>query len=1012
MPEPQASSTRPGELIAGRWRLAREIGRGTTGRVWQAHDEHLEREVAVKVLEFGTGHRDEEMVARFEREIRVTARLSHPGIATVFEAAEDDSCQPCYIMTLARGRTLDQFLAELRQSPDQWRTMPLIDRLTLFLKLLGIMHYAHSQSVVHRDLKPANIVVGDYGELWILDWGLARDLKEERETERAYEQVFDQQPTPPPEVQVVLPGDKPPTQRAEAATVIMDDAGTAPIAHDAASTDRIPTPAEGRPATSARLRPASESQRRGTTSESRRSPSTESVRRSSMRLSRSTHFGQVLGSPAYMPPEQAHGRSAVVDQRADIYSLGSILVELLTLRTPQEMGEHESLVEFLARIKKGDRKTLKDLWSDAPQQLHVIAEWALARDPHDRYPDCEVFAQDLRHLLAHLSESYSEAERARLAKEREGAWRPLGRWDFSANPDSGPFTLPSTAWCGETVGHVHHPELGGMLIGGYGLQIYPLGIEVGDDIRLSVELELVKGEEVWLLARGADPRRSYQFRLGAFEGRWITVQRAGGGQQPLDAELLTMRPMRDGDTTSARMIRRPAHHRLVVECEGQVLRFHVDGQEPLVFRDLDPISVAPGHHLALATFKSQALVRTLGVERRHSPKMVPSYTVGNELLRLGLHRDAEAWYRRFLAEHADAEEAAEASFLRCMSIVRSGDHAAGAEALRAFLSEHLDHPLARDAIFVLARVQSERQGGNLRAALRELLGYQESGDVVRTRFCLWIMPLISARIAHGGLTTEVEHDLEQLAKLMRGSPDEQALMGTMSRWLSTHLRSWLGHLVDRNDGTAIAACRDSMRRARAHGYAITIREPRLLADYARLGRELAATNDPAQTVVVLGRGEDRPTTLFDYVRDSLALIGLGHATLVLESLQGGEELTAVERVLRAGLRRRNGLTAQATEDLEWCFRLTDQLETSRTSLVMLFAARLGCLALGYLPATLVLDGLDTVRDDIMHAPLMALTAWTCESHGDLANARTLYTHLAAEGSGFALIGRQGLERLG
>ncbi|MEK7415204.1 MAG: protein kinase [Planctomycetota bacterium] len=985
--------TKQGELVAGRWRVVRELGSGTSGRVWQAKDEHLDRDVAVKVLEAALT--DEEQAQRFEREIRVTARLQHPGICAVFEAVTDDGGRPCYVMTLARGRTLDRFLEDLKQTQDHWRTWPLVDRLTLFLKLLDILHYAHNQGVVHRDLKPANIVIGNYGELWVLDWGLARDLRADQSIERAYDAVFS--------------GDEKNTEtvakrsstsaRLDTATVIMSGPDALPQAAQAnepplIETDRI----------SARPSP-------GNTGRSDRLRNTESQRRNSLRVSRSTHFGQILGSPAYMSPEQARGQASVVDQRTDVYSLGSILVELMTMHTPQEMGDKEPLVDFLSRIRKGDRRTLRDLWPDAPEKLATISEWALAKDPQDRYPDCEVFAQELRTLLTQVSEQYSEFERRKLAQEREGAWKSLGRWDFAASPDPGPFKLSSASWCGEQVGHVHHPELGGMLIGGYGLQIYPLDVQVGDDVRVSTELELVQGEEVWILARGTDPLYSYQFRLGAYEGRWVTISRARGAKDPLDAELLTMRSVRDGETTT-NVHRHARTHRLIVECEGQVLRFHVDDHEPIVFRDLNPVSVAPGVTLAIATWKTQALVRNLIVERRQSPLMVPIYTCGNEFLRLGMHQEAEAWYARFLAEHPDNPMRVEASFLRCMAVVKRGDLAASAEALRDFLSDHLDHVLARDAIFTLAKVQYDRNGGSLRAAIRELLGYQESGDVVRTRFCLWIMPLIGAQVEHGGITTEVEHDLEHLSRLMRGSPDENALMGTISRWLSSHLRTWLNHLVDRNDSVAIAACRDTMRRARTLGYTITIREPRMLSEYARISREIRHDGDPARTVMVIGRGEDRPTTLFDFVRDSLVLIGLGAGKPVLDSLAGDEGLTPVERVLRAGLRRTLNDPAGAQADLEWCFCLTDELETSRTSLTKLFAARLGCLALGYLPASLVLDGLSTIRADTLHSPLLALTAWTCECHGDRLTALQLWRELAIDGSGFSLVGKQGIERLG
>ncbi|MCS6970366.1 MAG: serine/threonine protein kinase [Planctomycetes bacterium] len=980
---PTTASNRAGELIGERWRLQREIGHGTTGRVWLAWDEFLEREVAIKILEAALG--DREMQLRFEREIRVTARLQHPGICTVFEHARDAAGRPCYVMTLARGRDLDRVLEELRQAPQHWRSWPLVDRLTTFLQLLDVMQYAHSQGVVHRDLKPANIVLGRYGELWVLDWGLARDLHEELTVEAAWDAAFahaEQRAEQRAAAQV----------RSDAATLIMDDPET--------ETRQLPTVA---PVPSSRLSST-------TRSHASDRHSTAIHRRTSARLARSTHFGQILGSPAYMSPEQALGRSSIVDKRSDVYSLGCILVELMSLHSPQEMRPGEALIDFIARIRRGERQTLRELWPEAPSALLAITECALARDPQDRYPDCERFALELRALLNQVSESYARQEAERLARERAGAWRSIGRWDFAANPEMGPFSVPPLAWCGEEVGQVHHPELGGLLLGGYGLQIYPLAIEVGDDVRLSIEADLIQGQELWILTRGIDPTQCYQFRYGAYEGRWLAICRARGAPDPHAAELLTMRPLREGETTT-RLQQAARVLRLTVECEGQALRLRLESEDALIFRDINPISVAPGRTLAIATWKTQAVIRSIAVERRHAPLMVPSYRVGDELLRLGMSEHAERWYARFLAEHPDSELAPEAAFLRCMAIAKRGDLAVAAEALRSFLAENIEHELARDAIFVLAKVQYERHSSSLRAAIRELLGYQESGDVVRTRFCLWIMPLIGAQVAHGGITAEVENDLEQLTILMRGSPDETAILATLARWLAHHLRLWLNTAVDRNDAVAIAACRVAMRRLRELGLNIGIREPRLLADYARLARELQGGDDPGRTIMVIGRGEERPTALFDFVRDSLAFVGLGAGRAVLAALEG-EDPTPVERVLRACLRRRIGLIEGAREDLDWCFRLTDELETSRTSLTKLFAARLGCLAQGYLPAGLVLEGLETIRADLMHAPLAALTAFTCETFGDPETARRLWRQLAAEGTGFALIARQGLERLG
>ena len=198
------------KLINGRYALLREIGRGSTGRVFAAWDHALEREVAVKILDQSLAD-DQEIVSRFQQEIRFTARLNHPGIVAMFEAGRMPDGAGCYFMSLARGASLESHIEKLKTSPDHWRHFALIERLTLFLKLLEVISYAHSQDIVHRDLKPANIMLGAYGEVWVLDWGLARSLRDDVqpgpapvEVERAYEEIFDD------------------STRPEAATVIME----------------------------------------------------------------------------------------------------------------------------------------------------------------------------------------------------------------------------------------------------------------------------------------------------------------------------------------------------------------------------------------------------------------------------------------------------------------------------------------------------------------------------------------------------------------------------------------------------------------------------------------------------------------------------------------------------------------------------------------------------------------------------------------------------------------------
>ena len=159
--------TLPGHEVQG------FIARGGMGAVYLARQQALEREVAVKVM---TSEADSpEMAERFRREALVLGRLAHPNIVPVYDIGTDDEGQLFYTMKLVKGRTLQHILNDLRvEDAAALKEHTLVSLLTVFRKVCDALAFAHSQGIIHRDLKPENVMVGEFGEVLVMDWGLAK----------------------------------------------------------------------------------------------------------------------------------------------------------------------------------------------------------------------------------------------------------------------------------------------------------------------------------------------------------------------------------------------------------------------------------------------------------------------------------------------------------------------------------------------------------------------------------------------------------------------------------------------------------------------------------------------------------------------------------------------------------------------------------------------------------------------------------------------------------------------
>ncbi len=287
---------------------ANELGRGGIGRVLVVRDAHLSREVALKELltrpEPGSAAsgRDAVVLTRFLREARITGQLEHPNIVPVYELGQRHDGTLYYTMKVVRGRTLADALAECDGLSDR---LPLLKH---FADLCNAMAYAHARGVIHRDLKPGNVMLGEFGETVLLDWGLARPVDE---------------------------------AAAEALDRALSDSGIE--GHDPAATTE----------------------------------------------------GAVLGTPLYMSPEQARG-VADLDPRADVWSLGVMLYELVTGQRP---FQGRSVVGVLTAVTSGAREPVRAVTPDAPPELAAVIERALHTDRDARYADAGELAAEVTAFL-------------------------------------------------------------------------------------------------------------------------------------------------------------------------------------------------------------------------------------------------------------------------------------------------------------------------------------------------------------------------------------------------------------------------------------------------------------------------------------------------------------------------------------------------------------------------------------------------------------------------------------
>ena len=327
----------------GKYCLGEIIGQGGSGVVQAAIDKNCLRPVAMKTM-----HADKNKgkdYLRFIEEIQITAQLEHPNIVPVHEIGIHNN-RIFYTMKMIKGKSLQEILQDIRRGkPETIKRFPLISLLSIFQRVCDAVSYAHSKHVLHRDLKPENIMIGDYGEVMLMDWGLAK---------------------------------------------ILDNDGESKVV----SRETLLNFSE---------------------------LSIDSIRKQNRDKSETINDG-IFGTPQFIAPEMILERES--SYKSDIYSMGCILYNILTLRYPVE---GENLSEILRQVVEGDLVDPKNYLDGLDQVDHyvlghcpngkipialiAVTQKAIATQPEDRYDTVKDLQKD---VTAYLGGFATKAEEANI----------------------------------------------------------------------------------------------------------------------------------------------------------------------------------------------------------------------------------------------------------------------------------------------------------------------------------------------------------------------------------------------------------------------------------------------------------------------------------------------------------------------------------------------------------------------------------------------------------------------
>ncbi len=329
--------------VSTRYAIGQLLGQGGMGEVMLAYDEQIGREVAVKRIRSDDPSPEE--LSRFVREARVQGGLEHPAVVPVHDLAYDGKGKPFFVMKRLTGTDMHELLKRLRAGDEVDEPACRLRLLRAFADVCLAVEFAHSRGIIHRDLKPANVMLGDFGEVYVLDWGVARTLSEPAEASEAT-------PNAPRDLELA-PGE--------------------------------------------------------------------------------TQAGTVLGTPAYMAPEQLVGERA--GPAADIYALGCILFEIAAGEPLHARSRSLGMAFQQIDAKPSSRR------ADSPPELDAICLRAIQIDPAARFETARALGDAVQSYLdgdrdvavrkelslLHIAEAREAIKRGDGEQDRRAAMRAAGR---------------------------------------------------------------------------------------------------------------------------------------------------------------------------------------------------------------------------------------------------------------------------------------------------------------------------------------------------------------------------------------------------------------------------------------------------------------------------------------------------------------------------------------------------------------------------------------------------------